>query len=311
MKKITLDFAYKYLLSESEETYRFTLFGKDNERVEIELNETQLLLIESRLKRSFYVRCKKERVLQEIGAAESCADLERVAKKYYFCDVCCFTGMNLYGVKRVLNVIAEALYKYPKLRSKLCFIGTVHGMEKLVAKMENGKQEVLNDFCLQYICSQENARKLGKAIRKIMKNLIEKNDGYIALAMCVYGLFDSILLDRNDYGGYSYIGFVSNLRKNEEIGFHPAGSRAPEFVVYHELGHLLDDLCRLSENAAFSSYHKSLSAGEIKTGLSGYALESPKEFIAEAFGEYMVSPAPRPIAARIGEMLDKAYAKLP
>lgn len=307
MKKLTRNITYNNDSANTGEIYRLTLCGVDNEEVTLELNEKQCALIESRITRSFYVRCAKGKILSEIDNASNSAALEDIAKKYYLCDACSFDGINLYGVKRLLKVVVEALYKYPKLRSKLCFIGTHYAMESLLVKMEQGDKEILNGFNLQYICSTENAEKLGRIVHSILTKMIDEHEGYVATAMCAFGLLDAVLFDKNDYEGYAYLEFISELRRNEAIGFHPKGCHTPESVIYHELGHLLDDMCGLSENADFKAYYGTLTTEDIKYGLSEYACTSPKEFIAEAFAECMCNPKVRPIATRVGELLNKVY----
>ena len=291
----------------SPQTYRLGLTGVDGERVELELTENQLDLVYSRFDRAFFIRCKKEIILKAIDDARNYSALEALAQKYYLCDACAFDDINIYGVKRVLKVVVEALYRYPKLRSKLCYIGTHQRLEQLFEKMEQGDEEVLKRFNLQYICTKENAEKLGRIIRNILASLIANHEGYIATAMCAYGLFDALLLDANDFDGYAYLNCVSDLRYSEASGFHPKGCHTTDYVVYHELGHLLDDMCGFYQSAAFTSFYNSLTTNEIVYGLSQYALESPKEFIAEAFAECMCNPEPREIATKTREMLDKAY----
>ena len=288
-------------------TYRYTLNGVGGESVELELTEKQMELMFSRFDRAFFVRCKKDVILQAIDRAKNTAELEMLAKKHYLCDACAFDDINIYGVKRVLKVVVEALYRYPKLRSKLCFIGTHQRLEQLFSQMEHGDQEVLKSFNLQYICTEQNAVKLGHIIRNILASLIVNHEGYVATAMCAFGLFDALMLDKNDYDGYAYLSCLSDLRHSEATGFHPKGCHTTDYVVYHELGHLLDDMCNFYQSPAFASFYGSLTAGEIVSGLSQYALESPKEFIAEAFAECMCNLEPREIAVRTLELLDKAY----
>lgn len=292
------------------ERLNLTLCGVGDDKVVLKLNEEQVALLNMRFTRSFYVRCKKERLLYDIDNAGSYIELEEIARKNYLCDACEFSDINLYGVKRLLKVVVEILYKYPRLRSKLCFIGTHYGMEKLLISLENGDESALCSFNLQYICTSENAKNLGQFFHKMLTDLISRHEGYIATAMSAFGLFDAVLLDRNDYEGYAYLQFISNLRRDEEEGFHPEGCHVPESVVYHELGHLLDEMCGLSGDPDFKSFYGSLDRDDIGNGLSEYALESPAEFIAEAFAEFMCNPAPRPIASKVGELLDEAYKKL-
>lgn len=307
MEGYKLTLSYHYDADNKGGKFNLTLLGVHGGSVVLKLNEEQKALLESRFARSFYVRCKKEKLLSEIDNAGSYKDLETIAQKYYLCDACGFGDINLYGVKRILKVIVEILYRYPRLRSKLCFIGTYHGLERLIIKLEEGDREVLNRFNLQYICTGGDAKKLGELIHNIIAAQIRDHEQYVATAMTAFGLFDAVLLDKNDYDGYAYLQFISNLRRNEAVGFHPKGCYTPESVVYHELGHLLDNMCGLANDSKFVAYYKSLTAEEIRNGLSEYALKSPAEFIAEAFAEYMCNPTPRSIATHVGELLDMAY----
>ncbi len=296
--------------TESEgETYRLTLCGTDERKVVLELNESQFALLKSRTRRAFFVRCPMEKILQEIDNAPSCAELNELAAQYYLCDVCDLSAINFYGAKKILKAIVRVLYKYPKLRSRLCYIGTHHGLENLLIKLEEGDEEVINHFRLQYIATGENAGKLGGLLRNMLAALIRDHERYIATAMSAFGLLDSVLFDKNDYEGYAYIQLVSQLGKDETAGFHPKGCHVPESIVYHELGHLLDHMCGLGNDDEFTSYYKSLTADEIRDGLSEYALKSPAEFIAEALAELMCGPDPRPIAQNVGRLLDLLYKK--
>ena len=307
MSKLILHVTYNHNVVYDGDAYRFTLNGVGGETVELELGEQQLKLMLARFDRAFFKRCRKEVILTAIEDAHNTADLEAIAKKYYLCDACAFSDINLYGVKRILKVIVEVLYKYPKLRSKLCFIGTHHTLGRMFKQMERGDEEVLKAFNLHYVCNRDNAQKLGHIITNVLNALIGDHEGYIATAMCAFGLFDALLLDKNDFDGYAYLQVVSDLRANEVSGFHPKGCNSVEFVVYHELGHLIDDMCGFYTSEPFNRFYSGLTTADIKFGLSGYALESPKEFIAEAFAEYMCNPSPRPIAVRTVELLDAAY----
>ena len=306
--KSTLSFDHD--VANEGEKFDLTLYGADGDSTVLKLNEEQAALLLSRTRRSFYVRCKKDKLLYIIDDARSYVELEAIAQKYYLCDTCGFADINFYGAKRILKVIVEILYKYPKLRRKLCFIGTHSKMEKLLVKLEEGDETTLNRFNLQYIFTSENARNLGRLIHKILSGLMIEHEGYVATAMSAFGLLDAVLLDKNDYDGYAYLQFVSDLRRSEANGFHPKACCTPESIVYHEMGHLLDNMCGLVDDPDFKEYYSGLDRNEIKRGLSEYALQSPAEFIAEAFAEYMCNPSPRPIAKKVGALLDVAYEKV-
>ena len=310
MQKTRVTISYNHNFAHMGEDFCLTLCGMDNEEVELRLTKQQFALFNARLSRTFYVRCKKEKILREIDDASICSQLEQIALKYYLCDCCDLADINPYGAKRALKVMVNALYAYPKLRSKMSFIGTHDALARLLKMLEEGDIAVLNRFGLQYICTRQNARKLGKITRRMLSGLMQDHESYVATALSAFGLLDAVFLDKNDYDGYAYVRFVSLLRQNEAIGYHPKGCYTPESIIYHEIGHLLDNMCELADQSEFKKYYSGLSKDEIRRGLSEYALESPAEFIAESFAEYMCNSAPRPIAAEIVKMLNNIYQQL-
>lgn len=93
--------------------------------------------------------------------------------------------------------------------------------------------------------------------------------------------------------------------------YHPVGTNSPKGVADHEFGHALWYQLGLDKDATASKlkeyiadYMKSHSAEEIKQNLSYYANTGPGEFFAEAFSELQNNPHPRPLAKKIGELLD-------
>ena len=289
--------------------YVFTLSNGNGDSVKLNLDVRQAELMYARLTRSFFVRCPKEKIFNEIDGAGFCQDLAGIAKKYYLCDECGFEDINLYGVKRMLKVIVEALYRYPRLRSRMCFIGTHHGLDQLLSRLIGGEEEILKRFNLQYVCSRKDGAEVATLVRPSLAELMADHHGYVATALMAFGIFDAILLDKNDYDGYAYLKVVSEIKYNEKVGFHPKGCSAPESVVYHELGHLLDALIGFVSGEAFTSFYETLSGAEIGKGLSEYALESREEFFAEAFAEFMCNPHPRPIAQKTMALYNTEYQK--
>ena len=53
-----------------------------------------------------------------------------------------------------------------------------------------------------------------------------------------------------------------------------------------------------------------ISDGDVSSGLSSYATMNDREFVAEAFAEYVTSPTPRPIAVAVGEEIEKMLGGL-
>lgn len=292
----------------SRTQYRLTLCGAGTDKIELLLDARQMSLLDARFTRAFYIRCRKDKILYEIGHAADKTALEKLSRYYGLCDVCCLDGISLSGAKRTLCAVVETLYRYPKLRSKICFIGTHHEFARQMLRLETGDRAVLANFNLQYICSDKNAAPIGRFIRPMLADMMKSHQNYVATTLCIFGLFDAVLLDQHDYDEAAYPAFVSELRDNERSGYHPKSCGTPESILYHELGHLIDNVCEISQGAEFRNYFASLPRESIKQGLSQYALSSPQEFLAEAFAEGMCNPTPRVIASRVMRIVERAYA---
>lgn len=288
----------------------YTLCAEETEPVTLFLDRQQYSMLNSRCSRQYLMLCKEDRMHEQIDAAANCQQLENLVRRYSICDVCDFSDINLYGVKRALKVLVKALYRYPKLRSKLCYIGSPNGYLSQMDNLAWGDHSVLKDFGLQYICQTDIAIKLGRMMKVVARGAMSKSDDYVAMAVNAFGLFDAVLLDQNDYEGYAYIKLASNLRHSVASGFSPEGCHNPESIVYHELGHMLDYLCKISESRELISYVSTLSSHDVEKGLSRYATTSTQELIAEAFSEYMCNDTPRSIARKIGSIIEREYAKL-
>ena len=282
----------------------------DDRQMELRLNGEQRKLLSARLERSFFIRCGKQSLLIKIYAAEDCRTLEEIAIKYYFCDVCDLTEVNLLAAKRALAVIADVMYRYPKLRSRVCFVGAHIGFGRTLKKLEYGEADIIKRYGLQYIIPESQISELGGFVYRKFMEVTNDHSKYVASTMAAFGLLDAVLLDQNDYGTAEYLKYIVSMGECEKSGYHPKGCANPEYVMYHELGHALDNLCGLSRSCEFNAYYATLNADDIKNGLSVYAATSPREFVAEAFAEAMCNDVPRSIAAKVCELLNYSYAKV-
>lgn len=127
----------------------------------------------------------------------------------------------------------------------------------------------------------------------------------------------------DDIGGvlllsaFKYDNYLQRIhRLSVKEGVHPEGTdgsemhRAGEAIVMHELGHALDRLLGISTSPEFQKFRLEVLASlDVAKEVSRYATTNNKELIAEAFSEYKLSKAPRPVAMAIGRMIDDAYEK--
>lgn len=95
------------------------------------------------------------------------------------------------------------------------------------------------------------------------------------------------------------------LKRSLDSEFHPIGADTVKSIMDHELGHQLDYMLGLSEDNEIIQALRSW--GGDKSTLSGYARTNIAEFIAEAWAEYRNNPSPRPVAARVGRLIDERY----
>jgi SPP1 gp7 family putative phage head morphogenesis protein len=116
--------------------------------------------------------------------------------------------------------------------------------------------------------------------------------------------------------------YYGNLEKFKEIyegqvnqNFHPVGTNS-DSVIMHEMGHAIDDYISQKTNSNFSldvlktitNEFNMNSKEDYANSISVYATLNNKEFLAESFAEYMTSPTPRPVAMRVGEIIENTYA---
>lgn len=126
------------------------------------------------------------------------------------------------------------------------------------------------------------------------------------------------------------VGSKSALKNSMELNFHPPGCDTHKSVMDHELGHQLDNLLGLRHHPEVQALqHEARGTGPSGSGyghgynlttalaqkkaitasVSEYAGKNIKEFIAEAWAEYRNNPTPRPIAQRLGKIVEAEYAK--
>ena len=285
------------------------LLGMGGERYSLRLDRVKAETVKSRYTRKFHKMCAKETLLADISACTDYVQLEALCKKYGICDYADLSEINIFGSKLLLKVIVETLYKYPRLRSKMCFVGTHSGYKRSMQGLIAGDREVLKRFGLHHILTEEDARAIATLTMGIVDSMGDE-ELYIATAISAYGFFDALLMDEHDFDKQAFIKVNAHLRNDEVNGFHPKGCGNTTATVYHEVGHLLDYLLGVSGNAMFMSRYSSLSADVIKREVSTYATVSPQEFVAEAFAEYMCNPVPRPLAMWVGELIDRCYKSL-
>lgn len=106
---------------------------------------------------------------------------------------------------------------------------------------------------------------------------------------------------------YTYDAMIKLIERDVASGFHPVGCTTPKYILDHEIGHKLDDMLKLVNNDQLNSLiSDTFKRFAVESELSKYA-KNRAEFIAEAWSEYKNNPNPRPIAKKVGQIIEKAY----
>lgn len=223
------------------------------------------------------------------------------------CDYCDFSGLNSECARSLVLAVAESCFRYPLLRANTCFIGSISGMQERMRSAASGSEEIIVQFELEGIIrGSESVKKLGKEALKALANINKRRDEVLAFAFSLGGLFDAIVLDTQDFGGIGYKTLKQTLEYNVSVGYHPLGCDDTDSIVYHEIGHLLDNTLNVSDSAEFAALKREYTPAKIAEGLSRYAAYNAQEMLAEGFAEYRCNKNPRPLARKIGELIDAA-----
>lgn len=144
--------------------------------------------------------------------------------------------------------------------------------------------------------------------------------GGMTYAQCSFGLGHGGVTVNTQY--FSNAEKLAKSYANDlQSGFHPKGTDFNS-IVMHELGHAVDDYLTYTEmiSGVLNGWKPKivsadlrpkvmkacgLKISDIREEVSGYATKDPQEWFAECFAEYMDSDAPRPVAAKFGEMLEE------
>ncbi len=271
------------------------------------VNKQQEQLLNVRTKRTLYKLCSEAALQSRIASAICESELYEVIKKYDLCDVYDFSGLHISVAKMLVKCVITVIYRYPRLRSRMNFIGSVKGYKALLDKLAENDSATIKTLGMQYIANRESITAISKATKALLNKTTNQDGNTLAQAISVMGILDGILLDEEDFSNREFRQIKISLEHAVAIRQSPQGCASVEAVIYHEIGHLLDYLCGVSEKSDVLSDFNSQSKEELTNALSSYAATSVQEFVAEGFAECMASPFPRQTAKRILNYIDDCY----
>lgn len=140
-------------------------------------------------------------------------------------------------------------------------------------------------------------------------------------ANCTMGFGnEAVTLNKRSFQNYEK--FKKRRTENAESGWAPKGCDDPASVVMHELGHALDGYLSYTKHVygvtgkgktgwlsnkirPIVMKKAGFKIGDIGEEVSQYATETPQEWFAECFAEYMCSDNPRKVALEFGKLIDE------
>jgi hypothetical protein len=275
------------------------------------LSDQQYKLLKMRQSREFLIHCSVGRVREEIEEAKTASDLEQLATKRGLCDYSNFSDLDIEASKMILRVVAKLLYRYPKLRRNTAYIGSKASFTKAAQKLQSNDLSTLRRFNLQHITTPQFANVIGEGIVDIMNDFRDSSGTDIwAMAVSIGGFVNAVVVDEENFGTSSYERLQEQLKQGEKNGSHPKHCTSPESIIYHEFGHLLDELCGVSIDIRILEHYSCTPDDKITSGLSIYATTTIAEFVAEAFSEYMCNPMPRQLCVFVADILNGKYKSL-
>lgn len=250
----------------------------------------------------FVYNDEAKKLVKRVESSMSLKELQLICDRLNIADEVCLETIDLWLAKDAIKSIITGLKKYPMLRSKICYFGTLNGLkkkrEKILLKLYGFSFLIINS--------------LRKESSKIIDNCdrLFDEDG-IAMAFLLSSnnyQFGGIIINEKDLNQQS---IINDLEYGERIGHSPKGCKTIKSVIDHEMGHLLDFDLQVSDSENYKKFIQNYDINTIGKNLSGYCVSNgtinDREVVAEAYSEYCNNPMPRIISAEIGLIMDHKY----
>ena len=217
-----------------------------------------------------------------------------------------FTDKDLLQIQDIYSSVATHLDKYPDLKEHINFVGSMQGRKTLFY------DKFYQELKAQYPeLKDEEIKNAAEIYANKYAPISSRTYAYSA---------PSKKFDLNGVAfNASFVGDKVKKTLNNDVKdkWHPEGCNTVKAVFDHELGHKIDETLGLSSDPEFLEiFNAAEKEGKkyIKNNLSEYAYKQSnttddydpkKEFIAEAWSEYLNNPNPRPIAKSVGDLIVK------
>ena len=214
-------------------------------------------------------------------------------------DAVSFKGCDVRVVQEWTDAWVKTIEDFPEARKGMQFFGTIQERNKHL-------QGVLEQRYTRAIIERNIDPATAQALAKQYASRDIKRWRATKGTIAQFTWTDEITgISVNKNYGSDWGAFKRQRETDVAMGWKPKGTATVGSSLNHEVGHLLDWLTGLSNSPDINSLYKTLGKNGVTEGLSRYAAENIKEFVAEAWSEYRSSDSPRTLAVEIAEALLK------
>lgn len=203
--------------------------------------------------------------------------------------------------------LADNFRRFPELRDNFDFVGTCQNRNKLAKK--ELYPYVMDRF--KRLNPGYTEAQLDKAVKQyITKKYAQPISSHVYAQSCKTGKIKGVTISAKWQGEK----FLNSIKEDVVFKFHPQGCDTIRSILDHEIGHQIDDMLDLWDNVEIARLYRSMTPGEMTNKLSRYAWDNSnmikeREFVAEAWSEYVNNPEPREVARKVGEIIEEEYRK--
>jgi SPP1 gp7 family putative phage head morphogenesis protein len=234
----------------------------------------------------------------EFKEAKTIKEAEKFAVDAGLADFADYKGIDVSVANEMNKSLFEHLNEFPELRDNQRFVGT--GQAQFAKYTAIARERHINHV-INLGFDRETAERTAKIAIKT-----PRMSGTTFAQSWAQRDVQGIAVNKK--WGKDIEKLKKELKRNEEVKFHPEGTGSIKGIMDHEMGHQLDDLLGTRKSGEMNDlYISHLKAGTIESDLSRYAKTNMAEFIAEGWSEFKNNPKPRPLSKIIGEIILKQY----
>jgi SPP1 gp7 family putative phage head morphogenesis protein len=227
--------------------------------------------------------------------ADNIKDAAAWAVEENLADIASYKGSTIDVANAWNQGVYEHLQQFPELRNNFKFIGTTQERQRVHIELR------LAELRRQYPNYSEST------LISVARKEAGKTPGNV-LAYSVNNRLTSGISVNSKFAGNDDL-FAATLERSVKSGFHPEGCDKVKSVIDHEIAHQLDALLGVSKSKELQDIAKDVIASgkDIAKELSIYGTYDQYEFVAESWAEYRNNPIPRPVADKVGKLIEKMY----